>query len=109
MTVMGTCEQFCRALGDANFKEGDGDAFVSNRPDVRHLLLTPADTAIVIASDGLFDVVSDQQAADSVLETFSKNAVRCHNVRVLSPSCAHILPGVSNLKGQRSSKMRDQM
>ena len=66
---------FGRALGDANFKEGDGDAFVSNRPDVRHLQLTPADTAIVIASDGLFDVMSDQQAADSTCEIFNENTV----------------------------------
>ena len=56
----------CRALGDANFKEGTGDALVSNRPDVRHLLLTPQDSAIVIASDGMFDVLSDQEAADFV-------------------------------------------
>ena len=56
----------CRALGDANFKEGTGDALVSNRPDVRHLPLTPQDSAIVIASDGMFDVLSDQEAADFV-------------------------------------------
>ena len=68
-------EQLCRALGDANFKEGEGDAYVSNRPDVRHLLLTPADTAIVIASDGLFDVISDQQAAACVAEVF-RSSVR---------------------------------
>lgn len=58
----------CRALGDANFKEGEGSAFVSNRPDVRHLLLTEADTAVVIASDGLTDVMSDQDAAEIILE-----------------------------------------
>lgn len=51
-----------RALGDANFKEG-ADALVSNRPDVRHLTLTPADSSIIIATDGLFDVVADQDAA----------------------------------------------
>jgi len=59
----------CRALGDANFKEGDGSAFVSNRPDVRHLLLTEQDSAIVIASDGMTDVMADQEAADTILST----------------------------------------
>ena len=33
---------------------------------MRHLLLTPQDSAIVIASDGMFDVLSDQEAADFV-------------------------------------------
>lgn len=54
-----------RALGDANFKEG-ADALVSNRPDVRHLTLMPSDSAIIIASDGLFDVIADQTGADTV-------------------------------------------
>ena len=40
---------------------------MSNRPDVRHLLLTEDDAAIVIASDGLTDVMSDQDAADMIL------------------------------------------
>lgn len=47
-------------------------AFVSNRPDVRHLLLTKADIAIVIASDGLTDVMSDQDAADLILSTIKE-------------------------------------
>lgn len=64
----GTMLAMSRALGDANFKEGEGSAFVSNRPDVRHLLLTEADTAVVIASDGLTDVMSDQDAAEIILE-----------------------------------------
>lgn len=67
----------CRALGDANFKEGEGVAFVSNRPDVRHLLLTEADAAVVIASDGLTDVMSDQDAADIILSTIQGQVPLC--------------------------------
>lgn len=66
----------CRALGDASFKEGDGDALVSNLPDVRHLALTPEDSAIVIASDGMFDVLADQVAAEVVL-SFAAQEVGC--------------------------------
>lgn len=65
----GTMLAMSRALGDANFKEGDGSSFVSNRPDVRHLLLTEQDSAIVIASDGMSDVMADQEAADCIKAT----------------------------------------
>ena len=68
-------------MGDANFKEGEGTAFVSNRPDVRHLLLTEADTAVVIASDGMTDVMSDQDAADVILGFLPEK------VRLLLPAC----------------------
>ncbi len=42
---------------------------MSNRPDVRHLLLTEQDSAIVIASDGMSDVMADQEAADCIKAT----------------------------------------
>lgn len=58
-----------RALGDADFKEGIGDGTVICAPDVRQVDLGPEDDAVVMASDGVWDMVDDQQAVDIVLST----------------------------------------
>jgi serine/threonine protein phosphatase PrpC len=57
----------CRALGDADFKEGIGDGTVICAPDVRQVDLGPEDQAVVMASDGVWDMVDDQNAVNIVL------------------------------------------
>ena len=51
-----------RSLGDAQFKEPL--PLVSSDPDVSVTLLRPGDTMLILASDGVWDVLSDQDAAE---------------------------------------------
>lgn len=51
-----------RSLGDAQFKEPL--PLVSSDPDVSVTLLRPGDTMLILASDGVWDVLSDQEAAE---------------------------------------------
>ncbi len=40
--------------------------YVSSEPDVHRVRLQPSDTFVLLASDGLWDVCSDQEAVDLV-------------------------------------------
>ncbi|GLI70999.1 hypothetical protein VaNZ11_016115 [Volvox africanus] len=51
-----------RSLGDLDFKEPR--RFVECEPDVRRLVPQPGDNLVVLGSDGLWDVLSDQEAVD---------------------------------------------
>ncbi|KXZ41809.1 hypothetical protein GPECTOR_276g723 [Gonium pectorale] len=51
-----------RSLGDLDFKEPR--RFVECEPDVRRLVPQPGDELVVLGSDGLWDVMSDQEAVD---------------------------------------------
>ncbi|GIL80760.1 hypothetical protein Vretimale_9141 [Volvox reticuliferus] len=51
-----------RSLGDLDFKEPR--RFVECEPDVRRLMPQPGDNLVVMGSDGLWDVMSDQEAVD---------------------------------------------
>lgn len=44
---------------------------VSSTPDVRVVELDPSDTAVVVASDGLWDVMQDQEAAHIVSQVIT--------------------------------------
>ncbi|PNH10573.1 Protein phosphatase 2C 7, partial [Tetrabaena socialis] len=50
------------SLGDLDFKEPR--RFVECEPDVTRLVPVPGDNLIVLASDGLWDVMGDQEAVD---------------------------------------------
>ena len=50
----------CRCLGDPQFKEKDKDV-VDCTPEMRRVELQPGDFAIVLATDGLWDVLSDTE------------------------------------------------
>eukprot|EP01104_Vermistella_antarctica_P008723 TRINITY_DN2206_c0_g1_i2.p1 TRINITY_DN2206_c0_g1~~TRINITY_DN2206_c0_g1_i2.p1 ORF type:complete len:606 (+),score=172.58 TRINITY_DN2206_c0_g1_i2:529-2346(+) len=64
-----------RAFGDLDLK--DPIAFVSPMPHVEQLQITPLDHFIIVATDGLWDVVSDQEAVDMILKAPStKDACR---------------------------------
>jgi serine/threonine protein phosphatase PrpC len=65
-----------RALGDADFKEGLGDGTVISCPDVRQVDLGREDEAIIMASDGVWDMVDDQQAVDIVLKSVKVRSPR---------------------------------
>jgi serine/threonine protein phosphatase PrpC len=56
----------CRSLGDPQFKKGDGEPTVECMPDMRRIELQPGDTALVLASDGLWDKVSDATAVSVI-------------------------------------------
>ena len=51
-----------RSLGDLEFKEPR--MLVERRPDVGCCILKPEDAFVVLASDGLWDVLNDQEAVD---------------------------------------------
>ena len=59
----------CRALGDADYK--DPKPFVSAEASVRRLDLLPEDKAVIIASDGLWDVIGDQDVVTMVDQLIS--------------------------------------
>eukprot|EP00005_Dracoamoeba_jomungandri_P006107 CAMPEP_0174251340 /NCGR_PEP_ID=MMETSP0439-20130205/1187_1 /TAXON_ID=0 /ORGANISM="Stereomyxa ramosa, Strain Chinc5" /LENGTH=725 /DNA_ID=CAMNT_0015331621 /DNA_START=35 /DNA_END=2209 /DNA_ORIENTATION=+ len=77
-----------RAFGDVEYK-GDfknefwGKEFSSDlvisEPEVHYDILSAADKFIIIACDGLWDVLSDQEAVDWVLNTMAE----CHNPRAV--------------------------
>ena len=55
-----------RALGDPEYKLKGGQSAVIAAPEVRRLRLRPGDAAIILASDGLWDVMDDSEAVDVV-------------------------------------------
>jgi len=65
-----------RVMGDLAVARSLGDSvcqpFVSSRPFVRTIGLTAEDMFLIIACDGLWDVVSDQEAVQLVLEGVEK-------------------------------------
>jgi hypothetical protein len=52
----------CRSLGDLDFKEPG--RYVEAEPDVARVELSSGDEFLLLASDGLWDVLSDQEACD---------------------------------------------
>lgn len=59
-----------RALGDHMLKEND---VVSAVPYTRETFLTEGDSHLILACDGVWDVLSDQEATDLVLDKIRKN------------------------------------
>ncbi|KAK9839238.1 hypothetical protein WJX81_003454 [Elliptochloris bilobata] len=60
-----------RALGDPEYKLKGGQCAVIAAPEVRRLRLRPGDSAIILASDGLWDVMDDSEAVDVVEKVLS--------------------------------------
>lgn len=65
----------CRALGDADYKEPK--AFVSSEASVRRLDLLPEDKAVIVASDGLWDVIGDQDVVTMVDQHIKVTTIAC--------------------------------
>jgi len=57
-----------RGLGDAHLKNND---LVIAMPEIRHFKLTPTDEFLIFATDGLWDVFSNQQACDFVRKFYN--------------------------------------
>ncbi|KAI3434571.1 hypothetical protein D9Q98_002643 [Chlorella vulgaris] len=59
-----------RALGDLEYKSnaelGPEEQMVTALPEVRHLTLQPGDEFLVLACDGIWDVLTNQEAVDFV-------------------------------------------
>lgn len=70
-----TCVTTHRGFGDRDFK---ANALISSTPDVAALVLAPhLDSFAIHASDGLWGVVSDQDAVDLVVEVIDKVSKHC--------------------------------
>jgi protein phosphatase len=72
------CLAVSRALGDFEFKCGGGrfvqkEFQVSNVPDIRQINLTDGSRFLVIACDGLWDVMSSDEAVAWVTDFLGKN------------------------------------
>jgi len=73
------CLGVSRALGDMDFKRNAADTFgrdftgdlVTATPDVKEVMLTEEDEFIVLACDGLWDVMSSQEVCDLVRSKLS--------------------------------------
>lgn len=64
-----------RAIGDFSFKTHDGpaeDQQVTCNPDIRKFELQDKDEFMILACDGIWDVVTSQQAVDLVRERIDK-------------------------------------
>ncbi|GAX77731.1 hypothetical protein CEUSTIGMA_g5174.t1 [Chlamydomonas eustigma] len=69
-----------RSLGDLDFKEPK--RFVESDPEIHKLMLGETDSYIILASDGLWDVLTDEEAvecANDVLKVSKENAKICIN------------------------------
>jgi serine/threonine protein phosphatase PrpC len=61
----------CRALGDADLK----DKGVTAEPQITEHHLQPADAFLILASDGLWDVLSNHDAVGLVHDTVKQPAM----------------------------------
>ncbi|KAK9914952.1 hypothetical protein WJX75_002812 [Coccomyxa subellipsoidea] len=78
-----------RSLGDLCFKEPR--LFVEHTPDVGRVQLLPGDSLVIMASDGLWDVLGDQEAVDTAheaVEAERQKGVKAHDVLAKAASSA---------------------
>jgi serine/threonine protein phosphatase PrpC len=64
-----------RALGDKDFKIGPLEGILSAEPDVFEVSLTSSDYFIILASDGFWDVISNDEAIVLTVLYFSRFSV----------------------------------
>jgi protein phosphatase 1G len=68
-----------RAIGDLKYKGNTSlppkDQIISAHPDVKKVTLTPKDQFFVLACDGVWDVMTNQQVVDFVKERLDKGMV----------------------------------
>lgn len=89
----------CRSIGDGDVK---GVGVVAD-PEVTELALGQGDTALIVASDGLWDVVSSEAAVGLVHDTVkepSMCAQRCPAAPTATHPCTCPLPAVLDAKLQ---------
>ena len=70
------CLNLSRALGDIEYKKTPNlkpeEFMITANPDVRSIDLQGADQFLILACDGIWDVLSDQEACDFVLSRLQK-------------------------------------
>ena len=64
----------CRALGDSDYKKPDQG--VTANAEVRRVDMVVEDRAVIMGSDGLWDVLGDQEVVDTVEEVFKVSLAR---------------------------------
>ena len=69
-----------RSLGDPELKINAGKPILSSLPEVSQHLLQPDDLFVVVACDGVWDVLTDQQAVDIVLRNWGDPAAAASTV-----------------------------
>ena len=66
-----------RAIGDLKYKTNSGlpanEQIITAEPDVKHVALTPEDSFFLLACDGVWDVMTNQQACDFVSQRIEQN------------------------------------
>lgn len=66
-----------RAIGDLKYKTNTGlpanEQIITAEPDVKHVLLTKTDPFFLLACDGVWDVMTNQQACDFVSQRLEQN------------------------------------
>jgi len=69
-----------RTLGDPELKANAERPILSNQPDTSVVPLQPEDVFMVLACDGVWDVLSDQQVVDIVLDHWGDAAAAASTV-----------------------------
>lgn len=66
-----------RAIGDLKYKTNSGlpanEQIITAEPDVRHAVLTKEDAFFILACDGIWDVMSNQEACDFVTQRLQQS------------------------------------
>jgi protein phosphatase 1G len=65
-----------RAIGDLKYKSNSAlpakDQIITAQPDVRRFTLQPEDTFFVLACDGVWDVLTNQECVDFIADKLAK-------------------------------------
>jgi protein phosphatase 1G len=65
-----------RAIGDLKYKSNSAlpakDQIITAQPDVRRFTLVPEDTFFVLACDGVWDVLTNQECVDFIQDKLAK-------------------------------------
>jgi len=92
-----------RALGDFHYKARDdlppSEQKVSSCPDVQSIDLTPEDEFLLLCCDGVFELLSDQDAVDAVRQGLDKGLALKEILEGLVDSCAAENPLLKGGKG----------
>ncbi|KAL3142746.1 hypothetical protein ABBQ38_003046 [Trebouxia sp. C0009 RCD-2024] len=69
-----------RAIGDLKYKTNSGlpanEQIITAEPDVKHVALTAEDSFFVLACDGVWDVMTNQQACDFVSQRIDQKDLK---------------------------------